>query len=353
MSIGIITKTSIINTMLVAILMGVNYIIIMIIVNPTSEILRALIGFTLGMIIFSVVASLLTNYFGLKSSLKPLEELADAAFSVSTGVFTLALETSDRSDEVGILQKSFKKMFTSNVDFMKTLQDASTKLQTSSVDLTNTAEEVNALSQEITATISQINRGASNQSELATRGIDEVKNMAEIVASSLKDIKKALGVIEDIAEQTNILAINAAIEAARAGEYGRGFAVVSDNVQRLAEETKVSATDIGKLAEEITTNLGGGVVKLQETLQEFTAQSDDFSASCEEVVAATEEQAAGMHQMASAAQELTDMSVALLDTVTRVETREKEEQIKIEEEKVRDERVMQDYLEARRIKKDS
>ncbi len=352
MSIGIITKTSIINAALVAILMGINYIIIMIIVEPTTEILQTLVQFSIAIVIFSVAATLIINYAGLKSSLKPLEELADAALSVSSGNITLALESSDRSDEVGILQKSFKKMFSSNVDFMKTLQDASTKLQTSSVDLTNTAEEVNALSEEITATISQINRGASNQSELATRGIDEVKNMAEIVAASLTDIKKALGVIEDVAEQTNILAINAAIEAARAGEYGRGFAVVSDNVQRLAEETKTNATDIGKLAEEITTNLGGGVVKLQETLQEFTAQSDDFSASCEEVVAATEEQAAGMYQMASAAQELTEMSVALLDTVTRVETREKEEMIKIEEEKVRDERRMQDYLAARSIKKD-
>lgn len=352
MSIGIITKSLMMNAILIALLMGINYLIIIVIVNPDPKILQALISFTIGIIIFSGVASVVTNYFGLKSSLKPLEELANAALSVSTGNITYTLESSDREDEVGILQKSFKTMFTSNLDFNKTLQEASTKLQTSSVDLTNTAEEVNALSEEIAATIQQINRGASNQSELATRGIDEVKNMAEIVAASLTDIKKALSVIEDIAEQTNILAINAAIEAARAGEYGRGFAVVSDNVQRLAEETKVNATDIGKLAEEITTNLGGGVIKLQETLQEFTAQSADYSASCEEVVAATEEQAAGMYQMASSAQELTEMSEALLETITRAETRKKEEEIKMEEEKEKDEIIKQDYIEARRIKKD-
>ncbi|MHA2318586.1 MAG: methyl-accepting chemotaxis protein [Candidatus Hodarchaeales archaeon] len=165
-------------------------------------------------------------------------------------------------------------------------------LANTSTELATTFEDVNALSEEIAATIQQISRGASNQSELSLKAINDLDKMSDSVDQSLNDIEGTLQVIDDIAGQTNILALNAAIEAARAGEYGRGFAVVSDNVRRLAEETKINATDITKLTDKIVSSIGGSITKLQETLQSFATQSDS-----EEVAAATEEQTASMNQM--------------------------------------------------------
>lgn len=106
-------------------------------------------------------------------------------------------------------------------------------------------------------------------------------------------------------------------EAARAGEYGRGFAVVADNVRRLAEETKVNSSDIGKLTTDIINNIGTSVLNLQETLQSFAAQSEEFSASGEEVAAATEQQTAAMNQMTTRAQDLTKLGEELTQQVAQ------------------------------------
>jgi methyl-accepting chemotaxis protein len=350
MSIGIITKITIINATLVSIMLLLNLVATLIITDPSPETLKMIIGFSICIIIFSIAATVVINFFQLNSSLKPLEELSEAAEKIGRGIFSLKLESSERSDEVGILQKSFKYMLNNNVEFMKTLQGTSLQLQSSAEELATSAEEVNALSEEIAATIQQISNGAANQSDSAIKSIDEVKEMSEVIDVSLRNIENVLGIIEEIAGQTNILALNAAIEAARAGESGRGFAVVADNVRRLAEETKNNAIEINKLTEEIITNIGGRVVKLQESLQGFAAQSEEFNASSEEVAAATEEQTATMYQMTTSAQNLTEMSVVLLETVSKFKIREKEAQIELKKEKEIEELISKDYHETRRVK---
>ncbi len=272
------------------------------------------------LIIYSIIGSfaVFLVIYTIRSVQTPLTSLQKRLNQIDQGSLTVKNEgLVAYGTEFGMVEEALTNMAENISRIISESQKASENLSSSSEELATTATEVNALSEEIAATIQQISRGASSQSDLASHGIENVQAMSKAVDQTLQNIEESMQVIEDIASQTNILALNAAIEAARAGEYGRGFAVVSDNVRRLAEETKENASGISELTDDIVKNIGGSVVTLQETLQSFAAQSEEFSASSEQVAAATEEQTASMHQMTSAAQELSRLSEDLNVAITK------------------------------------
>jgi methyl-accepting chemotaxis protein len=272
------------------------------------------------LIIFSIVP--LTTLFVFYRTMEPKFE---EVLKNMSDMLSKDIKYSDKvlitsQDNLGNFSQNFYGIANYFSSVLLSMHQSADHLANSSTELASTFEDVNALSEEIAATIQQISRGSSTQSDLSVKAIDEVKNMSDVVDQSLKDIEGTLQVIEDIASQTNILALNAAIEAARAGEYGRGFAVVADNVRRLAEETKTNSADISKVTNDIVNNIGSSVVNLQETLQNFAAQSEEFSASSEEVAAATEEQTASMNQITETTQELSSLADKLNANVSRITT---------------------------------
>jgi methyl-accepting chemotaxis protein len=260
-------------------------------------------SFILGIV---MIISIVLAFFLSTSLVRPIRLIAEVTDNVAKGNLTGDVKKlqSEHTDEIGVLGNSFVAMFENLQQFLFSSQSASEKVNNAAEYLATTAEDINALSEEIAATIQQVSRGASNQSDLANKGVTSLIEMDETIKISLGDIESTLSVIKDIASQTNILSLNAAIEAARAGEYGRGFAVVADNVRRLAEETKNNAANINDLTERIIKNVGGRIGNFTETFENFAAQAEEFSASSEEVAAATEEQTSAMNSLTDAAQEL-------------------------------------------------
>jgi methyl-accepting chemotaxis protein len=133
----------------------------------------------------------------------------------------------------------------------------------------------------------------------AAKGMGEIRDVSntssqfvEGLGTTAEDIGKIVGVIEDIAEQTNLLALNAAIEAARAGEHGLGFAVVAEEVRKLAERSAKSTGEISDLIRNIQSHVGEAVRNMSRTtsiVEQGMSQTEELSASLQRIDSAVSE----------------------------------------------------------------
>ncbi len=298
-------------------------------------------------IVILIVAVLLAiiSFFVIKFKISaPMSHLNEMMGMIEeTGDLTRKIDI-DSQDESGKMADSFNKMIHKFHDITRNIQGTADHLASSSEELSASAAQiargteeqdgrashVATASQQMSATVIEVAKNASGAAEAAqmaneaaVKGGDVVKKTIESmngiavtakesseVISSLggrsQEIGKIIKVIDEIADQTNLLALNAAIEAARAGEQGRGFAVVADEVRKLAERTGKATKEIGDMIGAIQGETEKAIVTMDKevkVVEEGVALAEEAGNSLGEISKQVEDVTAVIQQIATASEE--------------------------------------------------
>ena len=315
----------------------------------------------IGLLVVAVVLSILFAYLIVRSITGPIVPLVAVARKIADGDLNVQIDHIS-SDEIGNLSESFRVMTQNLRSMIGQVASTSTQIASASNQLQSTAEQIATGAEEVAAQAATVAtageemsatsgdiaqncqmaaEGAQRASQSASDGASVVERTVTVMGQIAAKVQESartvenlgvrsdqigaiIGTIEDIADQTNLLALNAAIEAARAGEQGRGFAVVADEVRALAERTTKATKEISEMIKAIQKETKGAVTAMEQgvkqvesgteeaaksgqALHDILQQVNDVAMQVNQIATAAEEQTATTSEISSNMQMITDV----------------------------------------------